>query len=424
MSGEGGIAHFDAIVVGSGPAGASVARGLTRRRKRVLILERGSDGPLKEGFGMARIINAVSAGNNLAAARTFTTGGTTAIYFAVAEPPPLEIFSSLGIDLSEELTEAKRELPLCVVPDTLLGAQALRVRESTMALGYLWKKSTMLVDLSKCRSGYVYEAKWNARNYLKEAVADGATLLTRAKAIRVLVEKEGAVGVEYRLQTAKGKPEVRQAFGTKIILAAGGAATPIILRDSGIVDVASKGFYCHPNFAVFGLVGAMKGGENFTGSGGTVIDDDIEVGDASPARAFYRMLMLGKRRWIRAFLHSKSIGVGVMVKEGLGGQLSEDGRYHKELTREDLVKLKKGEEVARQIIRHAGGKQIYTMPLAAAHIGGAVKINEHVDSNLETKYNNLHVCDGSVLPEDVKVTPTLTLICLGKYLAKQVAGSL
>src|SRR5262245_13076309 len=189
-------------------------------------------------------------------------------------------------------------------------------------------------------------------------------------------------------------------------------------------NVANSGFYCHPTFAVFGTVSGLKAGENFVGSMSAKLDDDISLGDANFGRTFYRMFMLGNRRFIRAFFHSKSIGVGVMVNEGLGGGLQETGRYYKQLKKEDRRKLEKGEMLARQIIQKAGGKHIFKSRLSAAHIGGAIRIKEHLGKNLQTEYDNLHVCDGSVIPENAKISPTLTLICLGKYLANQLALSL
>ncbi|HEX7679464.1 MAG TPA: GMC family oxidoreductase N-terminal domain-containing protein, partial [Thermoanaerobaculia bacterium] len=345
---------------------------------------------------------------------------TTAVYFAVAEHPPLDTFRSLGIDLSGELEEAKRELPLTVLPDELLGAQAKKVRDSAVALGYEWKKNTMLVDLAKCPRGYAYEAKWNARSYLREAVAQGATLINRAKVLKVLFANSRAIGVEYRLQ-GKKESDVRQAFGTKIILAAGGAASPIILRDSGIKNIASGGFYCHPGFGVFGTVSGLKAGETFVGSMGASVDENLALSDANCARTFYRMVMLGQRRFIRAFWHSRSVAVGVMVKEGLGGELKENGRYYKQLPKDILEKLAKGEQMARRIVQNAGANHMYTSSLGAGHVGGAIRIKEHVDEYLQTEYADLHVCDGSVIPETVKTTPTLTLICLGKYLARHLS---
>src|SRR5205814_5986078 len=128
-----------------------------------------------------------------------------------------------------------------------------RLRESALNLGYDWKKATMLVDLAKCPSGYSYEAKWNARSYVRDALESGATLINRARVTNVLVEKQRAVGVEYRVDRGKKDFEVRRAFGSKIVLAAGGASSPVILRASGLKNVVNRGFYCHPGFGVFGL---------------------------------------------------------------------------------------------------------------------------------------------------------------------------
>jgi len=113
-----------------------------------------------------------------------------------------------------------------------------------------------------------------------------------------------------------------------------------------------------------------------------------------------------------------------VFQEGSGGELRENGRYYKQLKEEDLGKLAKGEEVARQIIQNAGGKHLFKTTLGAAHVGGAVRIKEHVDENLQTEYRNLYVCDGSVIPDSVKISPTLTLICLGKHLGKHLSGAL
>ena len=413
---------YDAIVVGSGPGGATVARELSRRRKDVLILERGPDLSLKEGFvSTGSIVNTVSVGTKLSCARAFTTGGTTALYFAVADMPPVGAFLSVGIDLSTEIEEAKRDLPLVVLPDRLVGAQAQRVRESALALGYPWEKNMMLVSLSQCASGYSYESKWKARTYVQEAVKKGATLVAKAIVRKVLLENKRAVGVEF-VADNRGHREVRRAFGARIILAAGGTVTPLILRDSGVEHVGEGGFYCYPNFAVFGLVSGLGAGDNFVGCMGARLDDSLGLGDANAAPTFYRMVMLRSYRFVRAWLHSQSIGVGVMVKDRIGGGMRPDGRYYKEVSRDDSLKLKKGEQIARQIIQKAGGKHIFRSALGAAHVGGSVRIREHVDENLETEYRNLHICDASVIPDRAQInSPTFTLVCLGKYLANRLS---
>jgi hypothetical protein len=76
--------------------------------------------------------------------------------------------------------------------------------------------------------------------------------------------------------------------------------------------------------------------------------------------------------------------------------------------------------MARRIIQNAGGKHIFKAPLSASHVGGVIRVKEHLDEKLQTEYANLHVCDGSVIPESFRGAPTLTLICLGKYLANHL----
>ncbi|MGV7223994.1 MAG: GMC oxidoreductase [Nitrospinales bacterium] len=54
----------------------------------------------------------------------------------------------------------------------------------------------------------------------------------------------------------------------------------------------------------------------------------------------------------------------------------------------------------------------------AAHPGGTVKVGEALDSNLQTEFDNLYVCDCSVIPEAWGLPPTLTILGLGKRLSR------
>ena len=66
---------------------------------------------------------------------------------------------------------------------------------------------------------------------------------------------------------------------------------------------------------------------------------------------------------------------------------------------------------------------IYKTWKLAAHPGGTVRIGHMLDSNLKLKgYENLYVCDCSVIPEPFGLPPVLTLVCLGKRLAKHLTG--
>jgi hypothetical protein len=423
LSKQPGNDEFDAIVIGSGPGGATVARELSKRGQKVLILERGGNEPLRDGlFGVASILRGVSVGTNLLMARALTTGGSTAVYLGTADRPRVELFQSLGIDISKELEEAESELPLATLPDAMLRPPSLKLRESGIALGYELYTSRMLVDQSVCNSGYAYHAKWTARSYVEDAVGNGATLLNGATALRVLTDQDRAIGVEYALKKTKRQIETRRAFGAKVVVAAGCAPTPILLRKSGIRSVADRGFAIHPGFAVFGTISGLKGTEGFGASYAFFVDDDIYIGDGNFDRTAHRLLMLGARKWSRVFRYASTIAAGVIAIDSLGGELREDGRYYKDLTPEDKAKLAKGETVARELLRHAGARNLCVTSVNASTIAGTLRIQDHVDTNLQTEIRDLYVCDGSLMPREA-ITPALTLICLGKYLAKHLSRS-
>ena len=413
--------ELDVIVVGSGPAGATVARDLSRRGARVLILERGSNAPVKESFlTLASLLHAVPVGDKLTMPRARTTGGTSSVYFGVAQWPPLETFRALGVDLSNAIEDAKRELPLTVLPDEVIGAQTRRARASALNLGYPWAKRLMLVDLTKCASGYTYECKWTARDSVQDAVAHGASLVNRARVTKVLTDRERAAGVEYIVQNGK-QSETRRVFAPRVVLAAGSAVSPVILRNSGLRGIAERGFCCHPTVVVSGTVKGMKAGETFTGSEGADLPDDISVGDANLGRTFYRMSMLANRRPMKMLQYPSSLALGVMIRDAIGGSLRSDDRFHKELTQNDLGRLQKGEQIARGILKDAGAKDVFSWPMGAGDVGATIRLREDVDGDLQTEIRNLHVCDGSLIPESLKISPTLPLICLGKYLANRLA---
>lgn len=128
--------HFDAIVVGSGPGGATVARDLTRQGKRVLILEWGSGEALKGNLlHMAKIAAIPGRGAFInhdfsLLVQGVTTGGSSAINFATAMPPPTELFARYGIALHDELAALRQELKIAALPDHLIGPMATRIMYS------------------------------------------------------------------------------------------------------------------------------------------------------------------------------------------------------------------------------------------------------------------------------------------------------
>ncbi len=412
---------FDYLIIGSGSAGATLARELSASGKRVLILERGQYVTLSETlWTTASILKEVKVAHKLKDPRVFAAGGTSAVYLAVADTPPIDAFREVGVDLTQDYEWAKRELPLCEMPDEILSPQAKHLRAAALEQGYQWKKNTMLIDRTMCEGAYSYEAKWKALSYVEDALRNGAKLQCGAIVERVVIENNVAVGVECRIKVSLFRSRIVRYYASRIILSAGSLVSPQILQKSGLKDVVADGYYLDPSIALIGRVPGLKGSNSFAATMGLKLEDGTSLLDANLHKFFFYMGTLQSFRPLRMFSYGEHVSIMVKAYDAVSGTLSSDGRYHKELDAQSLERLRHGEEVARSILINAGAKDIFKTPLMTGGAFGTLRIQRDVDSDLQTSVKNLYVCDGSLIPPNARVTPTLTLVCLAKYLTRRL----
>ncbi len=423
--------HYDVIIVGSGPGGASVARELTARNQSVLMLERGDNAPVRGSLFQV----AANAGiptqsllftnlKFLAMVRGLCTGGSSIFYCATAFDPPFKMLDRYGIDLRREVDELKAELPIAPTEDHLMGAGARRMMDSARELGYDWKKLNKLIyqdkcraDCGKCSYGCPYGAKWTARNFVEAAVDQGMVLVNGARVTRVLYQGDKAVGVRYRKNFIS-----RDVFAEKIVIAAGGVGAPEILRRSGF-DRAGYDFFFDPLIMVFGTLKGLKSkGEIQMSAGAHMRGGDYLMVDLNFPSPIYLAQSLPKLRFHKALARSDTLMIMIKIKDSLGGRVTRGGGVRKSLTVSDKDKLKDGFQHARRILINAGATGIFSGWTVAAHPGGTVKIGELLDADLKTTKKNLYVCDCSVIPEAWGLPPTLTLLALGKGLGGHLAN--
>jgi choline dehydrogenase-like flavoprotein len=421
---------FDAIVVGSGPGGATVTRELTRAGKRVLLLEWGGK-PEIRGSVFQLACTALMPGkgmlftpDGLALFRNVTTGGSSMSYYATAWEPPVENHKRYGIDITSEAESVRRELPISVLPDELIGPLTGRIMASARDLGYRWDKLKKFVYLEKCRPdcdkciyGCPHGAKWTARMYAEEAEGSGATLLNGARVKHVLVENKKAVGVEYRRNGGD-----QRAWAPHVILSAGGIGSPVILRASGIQS-AGEDFFFDPLIGVFGTVKGIQSGREFPMATGCHLEEDgYMLSDYNLPLPLYAAFACEVLRFDRIFSHSRTLQIMVKARDPLGGRLTDRGGVRKRLSAEDKKMLNHGYERAKKILQHAGATDIFKTWYIAAHPGGTVKIGDLVDANLRTEIENLYVCDCSVIPAAWGLPPVFTILCLAKRLAAKLSA--
>jgi len=421
--------EFDTIVVGSGPGGGTVARELSRRGDRVLILERGLNRPVSGTTGqMMRELmvpgrSLLITRRLLAMVRGLTTGGSSVFYYATAFEPNHRMLARHGVDITAEVEELKAELPYGELDDELVGPLAKRIMESAQAVGFDWKKLPKLVyqehcrpGCDKCTVGCPHGAKWTSRIFVDEAIDSGAVFFDRTRVDRVIIEDGEATGVE--AMTREGR---KFFHGGRVVLSAGGIGTPVILRASGIAGAGNDFFY-DPLAVVMGVVDDVEGGREFPMAAGIHLEEDGYVmTDLVWPRWLYQLFTAEVFRFDRLASHSRTLPIMVKIRDSLSGRLTRRGGVRKDLTEADRAKVRSGVERAKGILEHAGAKGVFCTRYLAAHPGGTARIDDVVDANLRTEIDGLYVCDASVIPEECGLPPTLTLLGLGKRLGKHLA---
>jgi choline dehydrogenase-like flavoprotein len=422
---------FDVIVVGTGPGGASVARELAKGGAAVLMLEQGSAAPLRGSLGQMAAMAAVPGKGAFIhrdaslLVRALTLGGSSAINFATAAPPPSAMFAAHGIDLAPALQELRGELPMAPLPDSLVGPMAVRIAAAAHALSLDWRKLDKMIRPQACRSGCwrcvtgcPFGAKWTARDFVDEASRHGAQLADRARVTRVLVEDGRAAGVEVLIGGEK-----QQLRAGRVVLAAGGIGSPRLLRASGLLAQPAA-FFSDPVVAVMGTVDDLceaepGGAEVPMAAGASWLDEGIALADLTLPGPMYQAFALQAGRVDRLLAHRRTLSIMVKIRDEIGGRIGQRW-VDKTLQPPDREKFDKGIGIARAVLEQAGARHIFVSHHFAAHPGGSLQIGEQVDAGLQTSTPGLYVCDASVIPGPWGLPPTLTLLALGKRLGKQL----
>jgi choline dehydrogenase-like flavoprotein len=428
----------DVIVVGSGPGGATVARELARAGGRqVTLLERGVDHRLRAYYGTylgallyTQRATFLYSQEGLNIIRPFMVGGATPMFTGSSAPPPAWLKDRYGIDIDHEVSETIEELGIAPLPAELRGRASTRLAEAAQALGYDWKPLPKFMDPTRsprfecratCMLGCRCGAKWTAAEYVDDAVAAGVDLRTRARVERVLVEDGHVAGVEGRL---KGQPFVARA--ETVVLAAGGIGTPRILQASGF-EGPGQGMAMDTTVMVYGTVKDRGIGNEppmtwawENEAEGYMLSTLIDPWLNYP-------LIMARQGWnaLRSWSRWKHmLGVMIKLRDEVSGGVFPDGRISKPMTESDRERLAAAREVSKKILIEAGADPggIMMTPLRGTHPSSTVRVGSVLDENLETEVKGLYVCDASTFPEALGRPTVLTIIGLGKRLARHLGG--
>lgn len=419
---------YQFLVVGSGAGGATLARELAKRGKEVLVVERGKK---EEKIGTFQDALRYYDGSKLTRTplhskegvilwRAFMAGGTTVVSCGNGVRCLEKELAELGIALDEEFAEAEGEMSISPIAEGLLSEGSQRIMEASKALGYKMELMPKFIDAVKCRKcgqcvlGCKEGAKWTALGYLEEARQNGAEVLYGTRVEEVVVENGVAKGVK-----AIGPEGPVEFPADAVILAAGGLGTPVVLQRSGLE--AGSGLFID---LLVNTYGVTKGLNQVQEPVMALVDHEFhrEKGFIlSPYVNHPRMVKfmeLGAKGL--AMSNRRLIGIMTKTADESAGQVHPDGSVSKPVTEKDWVRLREGSSISTEILVRAGAdrKSIVVSHPQGAHPGGTAAIGKAVDKDLQTKVENLFVCDASVLPKAPGLPPILTIVALAKRLAR------
>jgi len=418
------------VVVGSGPGGATVARELARRGEPVIIIEKGRDHqwPVGTVFAYATMYDIKRSKDGVLVRRGITTGGSTMLYSGNAYDPPPFLKEEMGIDLEKEVAETKAELSIATVPGYFYEnyAGTLRLVEAARRLGYAMEPQQRFIDpaqcdpaCDRCLFGCRRGAKWTARSYLRDAVQAGAELITRCDAQRVLVAGGAAEGIEAKIPGGKAR-----ILADRVVLAAGGIGTPVILQKSGIAEAGSH-FFTDPMSVMAGI---MKEGAGTFHEITYTFADETEVGEfvmgnVGAVNAFMAQLAGLHLPYAWRGLQMKRLaGMFVKLCDEPSGRVDIRGGIHKAFTSGDEARMARGVSRAKSVMA-AAGVDPDTISVAkgiGGHPGGTAAIGRVIGDDLQTRIRGLYVCDNSVMPRSGGIPPVLTLIALAKKASREI----
>lgn len=422
----------DIVVVGSGPGGATVARGLARAGKQVILLERGKDyrrspfyGTYPGAMTYADRHALLFTREGLNIIRPLMAGGATSMFAGCAARPPAWLQEQYGIALDSYVEETIAELNIAPLPPELRGRASTRLAEAASQLGYEWKPLPKFMNPAradrgfdcgaKCLLGCRCGAKWNAAEWVDQAVAAGCQFLTEARVDELIVENRQAQGVRGRHQGSAFEIRAHQ-----VVLAAGGIGTPLLLQGAGLIR-AGQGIGMDTTVMMYGAARIHGNGHEPPMTYAWANDEVGYLLSTLIDPWLMYPLITALKGWRYPLTWPRwdhTLGVMIKLKDDVAGCVASERWISKPFTDNDQAKLDHAAGVARQILLKAGAEagSIFMTPMRGTHPCATVRIGDLLDRNLQTEIESLYVCDASAFPEALARPTVLTIIGLGKRL--------
>ena len=420
-----------AIVIGSGAGGATAAKEL-QGKFDVTVIEAGSSfHPFKGNlstiervkktgvFFDEKLIQMVfpamkiaKSDNGMVLVRGAGDGGSTTISTgnAIRMDGDLQAF---GIDLDAEFEEISQEIPVSRDHRKNWHEPTRRAYEICQDMGLKPEISPKMIyperciGCGKCIFGCRQGAKWDSRQYLDQAVQNGAHLISDSKVKKVLIENSRATGV-----VAGNGWHKRFYPADLVVLAAGGLGSPVILQNSGIK--CQDRLFVDPVLCVAAnLEGSRQNGE-------IPMPFIVRREHFIISPYFDFLSYFFNRSW-----HYPARNIySLMIKLADTNSGSVNGHgIKKSLSDTDKQRLQEGVEICKQILHHLGktDDEIFLGTINAGHPGGMLPLTEKEADTFHHDHlpGNLYIADATLFPRSLGNPPILTIIAMAKRVSKK-----
>jgi choline dehydrogenase-like flavoprotein len=423
-----------AVVVGSGAGGAVVATRL-QGRFEVTVLEAGREfKPFAPGLGLidrfkragllfhAKEIELMfpamdirKTTNGMILVRGKATGGTTTLATGNALRLDQDL-RELGIDLGPEFASLEREVPVTDAHRGTWREASRRLFRACEEMGLdpmptpKMGRQDRCAGCGRCVLGCPNGVKWDARSFLRTALARGARLRTGASVERIVIRGGEAAGVEVRAG-------LRREFvpADVVILAAGGLGTPPILENSGIA--CEQRLFVDPVLCVAARwPGARQNREL-----------------PMPFFAQKEKYILSPYFDLLSYFFSPAwkppagdiLSLMIKLADDDSGAVAA-GSIRKPLTEPDREKLAEAADLCAAVFERLGVRKdsLFFGILNAGHPGGALPLGP---ASAKTFHDprlpeNVYVADASLLPRSLGAPPIWTIMAMAGRVAGLIGG--
>ncbi len=394
---------MNAIIVGSGAGGGTIAKELAKTGISVDVIEKGPSIHTKKAYKHYDILN---VGTEVSS--TVCLGGTTLVTAGNAVRTCEESFKKMGINLSNEFEEIERELRVNTLPDSHFGEGTKKIMNAAGSLGFEIQKMPKFIypesckPCGKCAFGCPRNAKWTSMEFIKEAEKYGTNIVENTPVTDIIISNGKVTGV-------KSNDKIFEA--DIVILSAGAIETPRLLQKIGID--AGHNLFVDTFVTVGGMLKNIKYNKEVT------MNALIKLDNIVLAPHFSGILVDKLKK--KGAKKKDILGMMVKIKDESSGKVTQDN-VAKFNTAEDVALLAEGSAIAGSILTEAGvdPKTLVSTYARGAHPGGTAAIGDIVDKDLQTEIEGLYVADASVFPEAPGAPPVLTIIALAKRLAKHI----